>query len=90
MFVAVMNSRISDRDTIISAYRKVIQTLTDNAIFEDETDLFQNESDVVMEFMRKMVQENARAAQDQAECQAAGAREVRADIEKARQPVDRF
>jgi len=69
MFVTVMNKRLSDRTAIIAAYKEVIATLTDNTVLESEAETLQGECDIVLELMRKMVQENARAAQDQTDYQ---------------------
>jgi site-specific DNA recombinase len=64
MFVAVMNKRLSDKTSIIAAYKEVIATLIDNTDLESKSETLQGECDVVLELMRKMVQEYARAAQD--------------------------
>ena len=42
-------------------------TIVDNVALEKERDALQEECEVVMELMRKMVQENARIVQDQVE-----------------------
>jgi hypothetical protein len=47
----------------------VVSTLTDNTAFEEEYAILQSECEIVMELMRKMVQENTRTTQDQAEYQ---------------------
>lgn len=47
----------------------MISTLTDNKALEKEQKTLQSECEVVMELMRKMVQENARTTQDQVEYQ---------------------
>lgn len=69
MFVAVLNTRLADKTAILAAYKEVIHTFTDNTALEQEAETLQNECDVVMELMRKMVQENARLPQDQTEYQ---------------------
>ena len=69
MFVGVMNARMKNKDAIIAAYKSIIQTLTDNEEYKAESASLQGECDVALEMMRKMVRENARAAQDQSEYQ---------------------
>jgi site-specific DNA recombinase len=69
IFLGFINSLITDRSSIISAYKEVVSTLTDNTAFEEEYAILQSECEIVMELMRKMVQENTRTTQDQAEYQ---------------------
>jgi site-specific DNA recombinase len=63
------NSIITDRGSIIAAYKDVISTLTDNTALEAKRDMLQNECEILIELMRKMVQLNARTAQDQTDYQ---------------------
>lgn len=85
MFVGVMNARMKNKDAIIAAYKSIIQTLTDNEGYKAESASLQGECDVALEMMRKMVRENARAAQDQSEYQRGyGAIVERYDKAKAR------
>lgn len=69
MFVAVMNTRLSDKAAIIAAYKEVVTTLTDNTALEKESQALLEESDIVIELMRKMVQENTHLEQDQTDYQ---------------------
>ncbi len=62
MFTDMMNSQLTDREDIISAYKGVIQVLANNDALMTEITGLQNECDVILELMRQMVQENARAA----------------------------
>ncbi len=65
IFVDVMNSRFSDKDTIIPAYMRIIKALTDNTDLEGELSALQNESEVLLEVMGRMVADNAHIAGDQ-------------------------
>ncbi|SDN79777.1 hypothetical protein [Acetanaerobacterium elongatum] len=60
-----MNSLITDKSKIIVAYHEVISILTDNSAFQVEAETLQSECDIVLELMRKMVEENSRNALDQ-------------------------
>lgn len=62
MFVDMMNARFADREDIICAYEEIIRALTDNGALNSEVAGLQGECDVVLELMRQMVRENARAA----------------------------
>ena len=85
MFVDMMNSRFSGRKEIICAYEEVIRALTDNVALKAELDSLQSECDVVLELMRQMVRENARAAGEQEEYRRRyGALMERYDAAKAR------
>lgn len=62
-----MNGLIADRKEIFVGLREALAAITDNTALEQERDDLQAECEIVMELMRKMVQENARTAQDQSE-----------------------
>ena len=69
VFVNAMNSLIADRDSVIEAYEDILRSVARNKDLEAERDSLQDESDVVLELMRKMVLENSRTALDQSEYQ---------------------
>ena len=61
------NSLIKDRTEITGGLKEALMAITDNTALEKERIVLQDECEVVMELMRKMIQENARSAQDQAD-----------------------
>ncbi len=65
LFVEAFNSLIEDKEAIISGYDAIIQALTDTTALDKETEKVQGECDVVLELMRKLVDENAHTALDQ-------------------------
>ncbi len=65
LFVEAFNSLIEDKEAIISSYDAIIQALTDTTALDKETEKVQGECDVVLELMRKLVDENAHTALDQ-------------------------
>ena len=67
IFLDFMNSLIKDRADITGGLKEALRAITDNTAMEKERDVLQVECEVDMELMRKMVQENARSAQDQAD-----------------------
>ncbi len=67
MFTDMMNSQLTDREDIISAYKGVIQVLANNDALMTEITGLQNECDIVLKLMRQMVRENARVAENQDE-----------------------
>lgn len=69
IFMGFINSLITDRDSIIGAYNDVISSLTDISALEAERETLHDECEVVLELMRKIVQENARTAIDQSDYQ---------------------
>ena len=69
-FVDFANSLITDRDSLLQGLREVLAAITDNADLERERGALQDECEVLIELMRKMVQENARVTQDQGEYNA--------------------
>ena len=66
-FVRFVNGMIADREEILASLKEALDAITDNTGLEQERDALQAECEVVMELMRKMVQENARTAQDQSD-----------------------
>ena len=70
VFLDFANSLITDRATITEGLKEALMSITDNAAMERERNTLQDECEVVMELMRKMVQENARIVQDQTDYKA--------------------
>ena len=70
IFLDFVNSLITDRATITGGLKEALMAITDNAALERERKELQEECEVVLELMRKMVQENARIVQDQVEYNA--------------------
>ena len=66
-FVRAFNQLIDNKDEILLGYETVPQTLTDTTALEKKHAELQSEYDVVMELMRKCVEENARTKLDQDE-----------------------
>ena len=67
VFLDFVNNLIRDRSEITGGLKESLMAITDNTTMEKEQDTLQEECEVVMELMRKMVQENARSVQDQAD-----------------------
>ena len=67
IFLDFVNSLIMERAEITGGLKEALRTITDNTAMEKERATLQEECEVVMELMRKMVQENARSVQDQAD-----------------------
>jgi len=70
VFLEFVNSLITDRRSITKGLKEALMTIVDNNPLERERDTLQEEGEVVMELMRKMVQENARIVQDQTDYKA--------------------
>ena len=66
-FVAAFNDLFENKDEILKTYESVLRTLTDTKRLDKEKLKLQAEQDVVVEMIRKDVEENASAALDQAE-----------------------
>jgi exonuclease VII large subunit len=66
-FLWAFNSRLESKDEIFAAYTEVVQALTDTSDLDREAAELLNERDVVTALTRKCVQDNAKAAQNQAE-----------------------
>lgn len=64
-FIRFVNGLLAERKEIISRLREALGVITDCTILEQERETLQAECEVVMELMRKTVQENARTAQNQ-------------------------
>jgi hypothetical protein len=69
-FLAAFNQRIDDRDAIFAAYDEVLAELTDTSALDAEAAALTGEREVAGELIRKGVEENARAALDQADYNA--------------------
>jgi site-specific DNA recombinase len=70
IFLDFVNSLITDHAAITGGLNEALMAIVDNAALERERDALQEECEVVMELMRKMVQENARIVQDQTDYKA--------------------
>lgn len=68
-FVGAFNDLIENKSGIIRGYESIIHALTDNAALEAESVKLQSECDVVLELMRKCVDENAHTTIDQEDYQ---------------------
>jgi len=66
-FVAVFNSLISNKEQILADFTEIIASLMDTIALEKENSKFQTEIDVLLELLRKSVDENARTAINQAD-----------------------
>ena len=66
-FVKAFNRLVENKDEILLGYETVLQTLTDTTALEKKRAELQSEYDIVMELMRKCVEENARTTLDQEE-----------------------
>ena len=58
---------LGNRDEIIEAYGEVIAALTDTADLDAEQETLENESEVVLGLIQKIISENAQTAMDQEE-----------------------
>ena len=58
---------LGNRDEIIEAYEEVIAALTDTADLDAEQETLENESEVVLGLIQKIISENAQTAMDQEE-----------------------
>jgi site-specific DNA recombinase len=67
IFLDFVNGLITDRAVITGGLKEALMAIVDNAALEMERDALQEECEVVMELLRKMVQENARVTQNQDE-----------------------
>lgn len=63
------NSLMGNKKAILAGYDAVIHALTDNTALDEECAQLQNESEVVLELIRKCVDENAHAALNQTDYQ---------------------
>ncbi len=67
IFLDFVNDLIKDRAAISEGLNEALMAITDNAAPEREREALQEECEVVMELIHKMVLENARIVQDQTE-----------------------
>ena len=67
VFLDFVNGLIKDRSAITEGLNEALMAITDNATLEREREALQEECEVVMELIRKMVKVNARVVQDQGE-----------------------
>lgn len=68
-FLAAFNGLLNEREEILAAYNEVIEALTDTTDLDAEHERLEQETEVVLELIRKCIDENARKAQDQEEYQ---------------------
>ena len=66
-FLAAFNIVLGNRDEIMEAYEEVIAALTDTADLDAEQETLENESEVVLGLIQKIISENAQTAMDQEE-----------------------
>ena len=66
-FVKAFNRLIENKDEVLLGYDTVLQTLTDTMALEKKRTELQSEYDIVIELMKKCVEENAHTKLDQAE-----------------------
>lgn len=69
IFVEAFNRVIEDKDRIIGDFDAIIEVLTDISSLDKESTKLRDECAVVMELIRKCVEENAHSAMDQSEYQ---------------------
>jgi len=65
IFLDFVNGLITDRAAITGGLKEALMTIVDNTALDRERDTLQDECEVMLELMRKTVQENARIVQDQ-------------------------
>jgi site-specific DNA recombinase len=68
-FEKAFNSNLGNRKAILAGYNAAIKALTDNTALDAESAQLENESEVVLDLIRKCVDENAHAALDQTDYQ---------------------
>ena len=68
-FVEVFNRLYNKKEEILEGYEEILRVLTDTTALEKEGKRLLKEQDVVLEDLRRCVDENARTAIDQAEYQ---------------------
>ena len=66
-FLIAFNRILGSRAEIMEAYREITEALTDTTDLDTEREQLQNESEVVMGLIRKVIEDNAKKAMDQAE-----------------------
>jgi len=66
-FLAAFNRILGSRAEIDEAYQEVMEALTDTRDFDSEQEQLENESEVAMGLIRKIISDNAQKAMDQGE-----------------------
>ena len=66
-FIEAFNSLLENRDEILQGYETIIHALTDTSRLDKERTKLQGECEVIVELLRKCVEENAYSALDQEE-----------------------
>ena len=64
-FLTAFNQTLKERDEIMAAYQDVMGALTDTTDLDAERGQLQNEMEVIMELIRKAIDDNAHTALDQ-------------------------
>ncbi len=64
-FLGAFNSLVENKDELIAGYKVIIKALTDTTALDKESAKLQSECEVVLELVRKCVEENAATAIDQ-------------------------
>ena len=67
IFLDIVNSLIEGRQSILQGLEEALMEITDNTALEKERDALQEECEVLLELLRKMVQDNATVSQGQAD-----------------------
>ena len=67
MFVGAFNEMFAGKAAVLQAYDAVLASFSDNTALDDEAANLEGECNVVLELMRKCVEENASAVLDQME-----------------------
>lgn len=83
-FLIAFNRILGKREEIIEAYHEVMEALTDTTDLDTEREQLQSECEVVMGLIRKVIEDNAQKAMDQAEYEKKYTRHYN-QYEKARQ-----
>jgi site-specific DNA recombinase len=68
-FLEAFNSLLNNKDEILEGYKDIIQALTNTSELDRESAKLLSECEVVVELLRKCVEENAHSALDQQEYQ---------------------
>ena len=66
-FLAAFNKILGNREEIMEAYREIMEALTDTHDLDTEQEQLESESEVTMELIRKVIEDNAQKAMDQGE-----------------------
>ena len=68
-FLEVFSSMLYNKDEILEGYKEIIDALTDTSKLDKESAKLNSECEVVVELLRRCVEENAHSALDQQEYQ---------------------